>query len=85
MIEHTPATAVQVLAADPSVTFTFPGGVPLSEVTVYATEYAWPITVGSGLIVPTIVVVEALGGKIVVESLVLAVPEPPPAALAPFV
>ena len=58
--KQTPAAKLQVFDAAPSLTITLPVGVPPPEVTVYATEYDWPVPDGSGLMVPTVTVVTAL-------------------------
>jgi hypothetical protein len=66
VIEQVPAETGHMLDAEPSVTVTLPTGVPPVEVTVYATEYACPTALGSGLIVPMVV---AVIESIFVESL----------------
>ena len=63
VIEQLPAATVPVQLCVPSLTVTFPVGVPLpgaSTVTLKVTGTAWPTTEGSGVSAVIVVVVLAL-------------------------
>ena len=56
-MSHEPAATVPVHASTPSLTVTFPVGVPLPAPTSYWTLTTWPTTDGSGLSEMIVVVV----------------------------